>query len=158
MKTQLLKLPFLFGVGGTIYYLGEIVCRGYSHWSMFVLSGLCFVIIGLLDKQTRGRWSYTHLMTVSSVIITSLEFFTGLIVNKWMGLNVWDYSNQPFHLMGQVCLLFSILWYFLSYAALVLDNYLRYWFFREPHPHILAEQFHAVEPQHTPVRQKSGTL
>lgn len=50
MVNKLLKLPFLFGVGGTVYYLMEIIWRGYSHWSMFALSGVCFIIIDLLNQ------------------------------------------------------------------------------------------------------------
>lgn len=149
MKDQLRKLPFLFGVGGAAYYTAEMTCRGYSHWTMFVLGGICFVIIGLLEYRLRYSRSYTWLMTVSSIIITSLEFFTGLIVNRWLGLGVWDYSGQPFNLMGQVCLLFSVIWYFLSYAAIVLNNYLRCWFFHEEHPHVLAQKLQEISSRQT---------
>lgn len=148
MKNQVLKLPFLFGVGGTVYYIMEILWRGYSHWSMFVLSGICFVIIGLLDKAWKKGHSCITLMALSSVIITSLEFITGLIVNKWLGLAVWDYSEQPFNLMGQICLLFSVLWLFLSYFALLLDNCLRFLFFHEKPLHLGIFTHHRTHPKH----------
>ena len=32
---------FLWGIGGWIYYSLEIIFRGFSHWSMFVLGGIC---------------------------------------------------------------------------------------------------------------------
>ena len=41
--------------------------------------------------------------------LTSGEFITGIFVNKWMQWNVWDYSDQPFQLFGQICLPFTIL-------------------------------------------------
>lgn len=31
---------FLWGIGGWIYYSLEIIFRGFSHWSMFVLGGM----------------------------------------------------------------------------------------------------------------------
>ena len=136
MREQILKLPFLFGVGGAVYYSIEIICRGFSHWTMFVLGGLCFVIIGLLDKALRTTCSYPQLMILSSLIITALELVTGIIVNKWLGLQIWDYSGQPFNFMGQICLLFSVIWFFLSYIAILLDNFLRCWFFHEERPTI----------------------
>ena len=34
---------FLWGIGGWIYYSLEIIFRGFSHWSMFVLGGICMM-------------------------------------------------------------------------------------------------------------------
>ena len=116
MVNKLLKLPFLFGVGGTVYYLMEIIWRGYSHWSMFALSGVCFIIIDLLNQTWKNIRSLIFLIILCTLIITVLEFVTGLIVNLWLGLGVWDYSNMPFNLMGQICLLYSLLWCLLSAA------------------------------------------
>lgn len=42
---------------------------------------------------------------------------------------------MPFNYKGQICLPFSILWIFVSIAAVVLDDWLRYWLFGEEHPH-----------------------
>ena len=46
------------------------------------------------------------------IFVTSCEFITGIIVNKWLNLNVWDYSNVPFQLFGQICLPFMALFGF----------------------------------------------
>ena len=35
-----------------------------------------------------------------------------------LGLDVWDYSKVPFNFLGQVCVLYSVLWGFLSAAAI----------------------------------------
>ena len=50
-------------------------------------------------------------------IITALEFFVGLLVNKIFRLHVWDYSHLPFNIFGQICPLFSFAWFLLSFPA-----------------------------------------
>lgn len=42
---------FLWALGGTIYYEFEMIFRGFSHWSMFVLGGICLCFIAW-----QGRW------------------------------------------------------------------------------------------------------
>ena len=131
MVNKLLKLPFLFGVGGTVYYLMEIIWRGYSHWSMFALSGICFIIIDLLNQAWKNVHSLILMIILCTLIITVLEFVTGLIVNLWLGLGVWDYSQMPVNLMGQICLFFSLLWLLVSCFALLMDDLLRWFFFHD---------------------------
>ena len=43
--------------------------------------------------------------------------------------------GMPLNYKGQICLPFSILWIFVSIAAVVLDDWLRYWLFGEERPH-----------------------
>ena len=47
----------LFLIGGLVYAWIEILWRGYTHWSMFVLGGICFIIMGLLNEyKIPGHW------------------------------------------------------------------------------------------------------
>ena len=48
---QVVKVLFLFLFGGLLYYYMEILYRGYSHFSMILCGGLCFVLIGALNKK-----------------------------------------------------------------------------------------------------------
>jgi uncharacterized membrane protein len=70
-------------------------------------------------------------MLLGAIIITGLEFLTGVLVNLWLGLSVWDYSYMPFNLLGQICLPYSILWLLLSAVIILLDDFLRYRLFDE---------------------------
>ena len=96
---------FLFLIGGALYYIIEVLWRGYSHWSMFILGGICFVIMGLLN-EFKFSWkdSLIKQSIISACLITVFEFITGCIVNLWLGWHVWDYSELPCNLLGQICL------------------------------------------------------
>ena len=67
--------------------------------------------------------------------ITAIEFVVGLILNVWLGLNMWDYSNMPGNILGQICPEFMVLWFFLSAFGIFLDDLIRWRFFGEEKPH-----------------------
>ncbi|MBQ3124198.1 MAG: hypothetical protein IJC09_02085 [Clostridia bacterium] len=127
----MLKHTILFGLGGVMYLIIELLWRGSSHWSMFILGGACFLVVGLINEKNRGRIPLLLQMLISAVIITGLEFVTGYIVNIRMGLDVWDYYDMPYNIMGQVCLLYTVLWFFLSLACIIADDWLRHVLFGE---------------------------
>jgi len=129
-----LKYSLLFLTGGFIYGGVEIIFRGYSHISMMVAGGICFILIGLINEVFTWDIAFLSQMVISSFVITAVEFIRGLIVNVWLGLNVWDYSDKPYNLMGQVCILYSVIWFFLSPFAILLDDYLRYYLLGEEKP------------------------
>jgi uncharacterized membrane protein len=131
----LLKIFILFIIGGSTYIIIEILFRGRSHISMFFLGGLCFTIIGGINNYIPWKLGLIQQMTIGSIIITILEYITGYIVNIKLGWNVWDYSDRLFNVNGQVCLLFSIIWLFISLLAILLDDWLRYKLFNEEKPH-----------------------
>ena len=87
-----LKRAVLAAAGGSIYVLLELVLRGRSHWTMFLLGGLCFVLIGLLNEVIPWEMPLPLQGVIGSAIVTALEFATGCIVNLWLGWDVWDKS------------------------------------------------------------------
>ena len=95
-------------IGGILYYGIELLWRGYSHISMFLLGAICFLVIGLLNELFTWEMTLLTQSIIGAAIITALEFITGLIVNVWLGLGVWDYSGLPFNIMGQICLPFYL--------------------------------------------------
>ena len=121
----MLKHTILFGIGGILYLIIELLWRVSSHLIMFILGGACFLVVGLINEKNRGRIPLLVQMLISAIIITVLEFVTGYIVNIRMGLHVWDYSHMPYNIMGQICLLYTVLWFLLSYVCIVTDDKLR---------------------------------
>lgn len=125
----------LIGIGGLIYVLIELAFRSRSHWTMFIVGGLCFWLIGLINEVIPWEMSFWKQCIIGAVIVTAVEFLAGCIINLGLGWNVWDYSNMPFNVFGQICLPFSLLWILLSAVAIVLDDHLRYWIYGEEKPH-----------------------
>lgn len=91
--------------------------------------------IGLLNESVNIKMSFVSQMVLSTFIITGLELITGLIVNVWLGWDIWDYSDLAYNFKGQICLLYSVLWFFASSVAIVMDDFLRYKLFHEEKPH-----------------------
>ena len=134
-KLKIIAKYLLLGTIGSIIYMSlEILWRGYTHWTMGVLGGICFICLGLINELLSWETPLVLQMLIGSTIITILEFITGCIVNLWLGWNIWDYSNLPLNLLGQICLPFSILWYFISAIGIVIDDYIRYIYFDEERP------------------------
>ncbi len=129
------KHAILALIGGIIYGALELLFRGHTHWTMIVLGGVCFVTVGLINELIPWEMPLVVQMLCGAIIITALEFGCGCIVNIWLGLNVWDYSKLWGNFLGQICPLFSTIWYFISLIAIVLDDHLRFWLFGEEMPH-----------------------
>ncbi|HCR84054.1 MAG TPA: hypothetical protein DIW07_11745, partial [Lachnospiraceae bacterium] len=109
------------------------------HWSMFVLGGACMVFFaqqGLWMKWKDPLWLQ---VIRCAVFVTAAEFITGIIVNKWLGWDVWDYSDQIFQLFGQICVPFIILFSGLCVLGIFLTGYLLHWLYGEEKP-----QFHVL--------------
>lgn len=132
---RLIKPSVLFGIGGALYILIELLWRGRTHWTMFIVGGLCFLSVGLINELFEWDMPLIRQMLIAAIWITIVEFDAGIILNGGYNLNIWDYSDMPFNIWGQVCLPYTILWFFLSFPAIVLDDYLRYWIFGEDKPH-----------------------
>lgn len=132
---QYLKIVFLFVTGGMLYNLLELFYRGWTHWTMFFLGGLCFIFLGLINEILPWEMLLWWQILIGACGITMLEFLTGCIVNLWLGWGVWDYSNVPGNIWGQICPQFFALWLLVALAGIVLDDWLRYWMFDEERPH-----------------------
>ena len=125
MKKLLIHIPITV-IGGLTYMGIEILWRGHTHWTMGVLGGVCFALIGLLD-EVQDHPPMLLQMVQGAAIVTALELIVGLIVNRWLGWNVWDYSDMPGNLWGQICPQFAAAWLVLSWAAVKLENLMHKW-------------------------------
>ena len=131
---NILKYFTLFIIGGISYYFIEIIYRGYSHFSMIIVGGICFVLIGAINEFSNKEVPLLLQMILAVLIVDTIELISGIIINKVLLLNVWDYSNLRFNLLGQISFRSSIAWFFLSLFAIYMDDLLRYLLFSEQIP------------------------
>lgn len=129
------KYIALWAVGGLMYIALELLWRGHSHWTMFILGGICFAALGLINEVLPWDMPLWKQSSIGACIITALEFVTGCVVNLWLGLGVWDYSHMKGNILGQICPQFFLLWLPVSLSGIVLDDWLRCWWFGEEKPH-----------------------
>lgn len=125
---RLCEWTSLFLAGGAGYACLELLCRGATHWSMFLLGGALFLGLGRLGRGL----PLARRALLGAGAITLAELGTGLALNLWLGLAVWDYSGLPLNLLGQICLPYAILWAPVSALAMALYAWLRRQMWEEP--------------------------
>lgn len=119
MLTEFLTV-YLFG--SALYGGIELLYRGYTHWTMLVLGGLCFSVMYLLSGTALP---FMARLVLSALSITVLELGTGCVVNIILGWHVWDYSSQPLNFLGQICPVYSFIWLLLSVPGMSLCRFWR---------------------------------
>lgn len=113
------KYIILFLIGGIGYGIIEVLFRGYTHWSMIITGGAAFLSLYIINNALNDTSIFIKAL-LGMVVITSLEFSVGIIVNKIFYLVVWDYTNMPGNILGQISLQFSACWYGLSVVAFII--------------------------------------
>lgn len=106
-------------LGGALYCLVEMAFRGYTHISMFLVGGLCFLLLSYIGRL---HIPFCRRAILGAAAVTLVEFLSGLLLNRVLHLNVWDYSDRPFNLLGQICPLFFLLWIPLCAAGILLNS------------------------------------
>ena len=110
--------PMSFLLGFFAYCVFEIAIRGRTHWTMGILGGISFCVIGSMEHSLNAPAAVRALF--AAVFVTASEFTVGVFDNLIMGWRVWDYSDRPFNLLGQICPQFSAVWYLLCFAAVLI--------------------------------------
>ena len=105
---------------------------GWSSAWMVIVGGICGLFLGMLNE-----WKYSKKFPlllqglIGLVFILSAELTSGIVLNIWLGLGIWDYSGQPFNFMGQICLKNGFLFLLITPFAFWIDDTARYAFFGE---------------------------
>ncbi len=103
----------LFLLGALGYPFVEILWRGYTHPTMALAGGICAVVLFRLNRSLASGRLPLRLLA-SGAAITLIELIFGVIFNLGLEMEVWDYSDVPFDLLGQICLPYFCLWCLLS--------------------------------------------
>ena len=129
----------LFSIGGAIYLMIEVIWRYLmnrpdTHWTMFIVGGLAFLIIGSINEYFTWEIPIWLQSIIGTIAVTVLEFISGCVLNIWLGLNIWNYSNMPLNLFGQICVPFMVAWIILVTIAIIVDDYFRWLIYKEEMP------------------------
>lgn len=106
-------------IGGVGYCLLEVLWRRYTHPSMALAGALSLCFIIYISNKYYDRPVYFPAL-LSALFITFIEFILGVIFNLFLKLNIWDYSDKTGNILGQICPLFFILWFMLSFIAIII--------------------------------------
>lgn len=112
------KYAFIFLTGGTVYPALEVAFRGRTDISMAAAGGICLCLIDRVCNQDIKSSPLAVRCFAGSGIITGVEFSIGILVNLILKMNVWDYSQLPLNILGQICLPFSLLWFVATIPAM----------------------------------------
>ena len=112
MMRKSVEYGIIFVIGALGYAIVELLWRGHTHWTMMLTGGACLTLIYKTERRyfAAPRWKRC---LVGAQLITLFELAVGFLVNILLGWAVWDYSDQPLNLFGQVCALYFALWFLL---------------------------------------------
>lgn len=118
--------------GGTVYFLLEVGFKTLtSHperisWTMLVLAILLTIPVERCGSELPWECPLWVQALACASLVTAVELVAGLLLNIVLGLNVWDYSNIPFNLFGQICPQYAAIWWVLCLAFIPIFDWLRW--------------------------------
>ena len=135
-KFYIAKILAIWFILGTFYFTLEGIWRipkgGYANIVMLPIGGLCGICVGSINQIPKFyNMKVIYQSIIGAVITTIIEFISGLFLNCYLQLGIWDYSNLPFNILGQVCLPFSLIWFVIMPLCIWLEDKIRYVFWNE---------------------------
>lgn len=131
----------LWTFGGTLYFFCEVIFKTLAghpeniSWTMLLLALVLCIPLERFGSELPWKMPLYIQAFVCAAVITLLEFIVGIFLNIILQLNVWDYSNLPGNILGQICPQFSFIWFLFSNAAIVIFDYMRYYLTGGDKPH-----------------------
>ena len=120
------RIAFMvFLIGGVVYGAIELLWRGYTHPTMFFAGGISAILLSAIAVKIKNL-HFLYKVILGSLEITAVELVFGLIFNIGFKMKIWDYSILKFNFLGQICILFTVIWGFVCVAAIPLAERLIY--------------------------------
>lgn len=125
MMEIFLVLTFLFCIGSMTGWVIELIFRRLVHkkWinpgflvgpylplygiGLLFLFGVCSIDYSFIENKILRDIFVIALITV---LMTLVEYITGLIFIKGMKVKLWDYSDRKGNIQGIICPLFTLFW------------------------------------------------
>lgn len=127
---RLCTLLFMFLFSGTVYVCIELLFRGRTTFSMWVVGGICGMIISQINNYFSFEMDFVLQVIMSMLICTAIEGYTGLLINQ--DFSIWDYRHLwGTFLYGQLNMIFMCAWGLISMFSIPILDYLEWVFFDE---------------------------
>ncbi len=137
----MLRSVVLWMFGGTFYFLIEVLWKIFHNhpenisWTMLVLGIIVSIPLDLCNNSISWEMPLWLQAIWGGTYITISELISGLILNVWLKLNIWDYSNLYGNILGQICPQFTLLWILFAGIGIVMFDWLRYVLYGEERPY-----------------------
>ena len=115
---MIFELSAIYIIGGLVYGASEILWRGFTHWTMMITGGICAVMLYLIFNYT--KIVFVKKLVLGAVLITTMEYLVGIIVNVFLEWKIWDYSLEKLNILGQICPRFTLYWFLMCIPAFFL--------------------------------------
>lgn len=118
--------------GGAVYFFLEVaykLARGEPErisWTMLVLAIVLTIPVERCGDGLPWECPLWLQALACAALVTVVELIAGLVLNVWLKMNVWDYSEIPINLWGQICLPFSLAWVVLCLVFIPIFDWLRW--------------------------------
>lgn len=132
---KLIKNIVIFLAFGAIYYVLESIWKGsFEHWYIFILGGLISTLISNINEKIEWDMPFFQQATIGLGVAIFSEAFVGIVLNIILNLNIWHYDRLTFF-WHQCSLSSCVLWFILSIACILFDDWLRWRLLGEEKPH-----------------------
>ena len=92
------KALILSLMGGDLYCMVELIWRGHTHWSMFLLAAMLSLPLDLANEHMAWERPLWLQALIGGSVITLAELGAGLILNVWLKLDNCFFKEARFSL------------------------------------------------------------
>ena len=129
-----IEISYRAVMGGMVGFhgLSYISLMGYTSIWMIAVYGFGGMTLSVLNEVPRFyNMKMIWQTVIGGVMLSVVELIFGVILNMWLGLNLWDYSDSFLNLWGQICLLNSVLWIIATPLFIFICDYVGWALYRE---------------------------
>lgn len=125
---------------GALYMVLEGLWRGWTNIAMLPVGGLCGFLIGKMNDWFPEQTLWKKCLGGTGLILI-VEFFSGMLLNVYLQLGIWDYAGMWGNIYGQICFPYAILWFILVPGVIYVYNYLKYFIFQDERPEFFWDNY-----------------
>lgn len=125
---------FIFIFAGLFYILVELAYRGFTHYSMFILAGICGLVMAGMNDRFSFELDFGIQVFSCTVVCTLMEFIFGEIFNR--DYSIWDYRGMWGTFADNQCnVVFVLAWLVLCIMGIPLLDFIEWKVFDEERPY-----------------------